>query len=478
MVKPQIMFLKNCVKKTLYVLLLLFIGFYKAQTHSIRELDSLSEKYRTEGNIVKSIELNQKAIQQYEKQKNTNGIIAAYINMGGLLWNLHRYRESLEYLENAESKLRKIKNYTLCAKMYGEYARNYASIGLLDQSNTSLDTSIYFAEKITDKKEKEKLLYFYYTWKLINYEELHVTDSINSIVKKRMQLRVQPLTYIYIAEKFLKNKKLDSTEYYLNKASQLSGDFSLYQQSMILLTFGKLYTQKKEYEKALEYYLKSLSISKQISRKSDIKNAYKLISDTYHSLENYEKKNEYLEKYSNIKDSIEDSGRKALRIPVEKIIHEEQSREKDEKQKYFILIAVITLSSITIVTYLIRRYIKKKKQTDEIILETMHETDELKSKLNEAFEDLSKLAMTNDPFFVTRFKEVYPEFYETLTTRYPHLTINDIRFSAFLRLNLSTKTIAQYKNISIRTIESRKYRLRKKLDLASDVDLNKWMMEL
>ncbi|WP_449399391.1 helix-turn-helix transcriptional regulator [Chryseobacterium wanjuense] len=74
---------------------------------------------------------------------------------------------------------------------------------------------------------------------------------------------------------------------------------------------------------------------------------------------------------------------------------------------------------------------------------------------------MSKLASTNDPFFLTRFKEVYPEFYERLTTTYPSLTANNIRFAAFLRLNLSTKTIAQYKNISIRTIESRKYRLRK-----------------
>ena len=121
---------------------------------------------------------------------------------------------------------------------------------------------------------------------------------------------------------------------------------------------------------------------------------------------------------------------------------------------------------------------KKQKESEEIIIETLNEKSELQVKLNEAFDELSKLASTNDPFFLSRFKEVYPEFYEKLTTQYPHLTANDIRFSAFLRLNLTTKTIAQYKNISIRTIESRKYRLRKKLGLSSEVDLNKWMMEL
>ncbi|MFP3593499.1 tetratricopeptide repeat protein [Chryseobacterium sp. SIMBA_038] len=472
------MFLKFYLKKTLYVLILLCISNYNAQIYSIKELDSLSEKYRTEGNIKKSIELNIDAIKNYEKQNNKDGIIAAYINIGGLFWNLHRYKESLKYLESAETELRKIKNPTLCARMYGEYARNYASLGLLDQSNTSLDTSIYFAKQIPDRKEKEKLLYFYYTWKIANFEELRATDSINSTLKKRLKISIQPLTYVYMAENFIKNKKTDSAEYYLNKASQMSGDFSHYQKSMTLLTFGKLHTAKKDYQKALDYYLKSLAISKQISRKSDIKNAYKLISITYDSLDDIEKKNEYLQMYSNINDSIAESEREALKIPVDKIIHQENEKEKSERLKYFILISGVVAAAIIVVILLTRRYIKKQKQAEEIIIETMHETDELKSKLNEAFEELSKLAMTNDPFFLTRFKEVYPEFYETLTTKYPNLSANDIKFSAFLRLNLSTKTIAQYKNISIRTIESRKYRLRKKLDLPSDVDLNKWMMEL
>lgn len=472
------MFLKSHVKKTLFLLILLFIENYNAQIYSIKDLDSLSEKYRTEGNIKKSVELNINAIKNYEKQNNKDGIIAAYINIGGLFWNLHRYKESLKYLENAETELRKIKNPTLCARMYGEYARNYASLGLLDQSNTSLDTSIYFAKQISDRKEKEKLLYFYYTWKIANFEELRAVDSINSTLKKRLKMNVQPLTYVYMAENFIKNKKTDSAEYYLNKASQMSGDFSHYQKSMTFLTFGKLHTAKKDYQKALDYYLKSLAISKQISRKSDIRNVYKLISITYDSLDDIEKKNEYLQKYSNINDSIAESEREALRIPVDKIIHAENEKEKSERLKYFILISAVIATAIIVVIALTRRYIKKQKQAEEIIIETMHETDELKSKLNEAFEELSKLAMTNDPFFLTRFKEVYPEFYETLTTKYPNLSANDIKFSAFLRLNLSTKTIAQYKNISIRTIESRKYRLRKKLDLPSDVDLNKWMMEL
>jgi tetratricopeptide (TPR) repeat protein len=472
------MFSNYYFNKIFYVLFLFFTLHLSAQTYTVEELDSLTEQHRTDGDIRKSIALNSEAISQYKKKNNTEGAIGAYINMGGLLWYLHRYKESLSYLEHAEDQLEKTKNPFLIAKLHGEYGRNYASLGLINQSTGHLNKSIYYAKKVKNERQREKLLYFYYTWKLANFEELHMVDSVNSIQKKRMELTAQPLTFVHIADKLLKNKQLDSAENYLNKALNISEDFSLYQKSMTLFTFGKLYTEKKEYEKALEYYFQALTISQKISRKSDITNIYKAISDTYKFMNDEVKKNEYLEKYSDSKDSIDESEREALRIPVDKIIDTETKKEKKERLQAYIIIGIILLISVVIVAILTRRYVKKQKETEEIIIETLHETDELKSKLNLAFDELSKLASTNDPFFLTRFKEVYPEFYETLTTRYPHLTANDIKFSAFLRLNLSTKTIAQYKNISIRTIESRKYRLRKKLDLPSDVDLNKWMMEL
>jgi len=474
------MFLRYHLIRILYVVPLFFATICSAQSYSnLDELDSLTDNLRITGRINESIELNKNAIRKYEKQKNTNGLIASYINMGGLLWYLHRYKESLEYLENAEDELRKIKNFDLCAKLYGEYGRNYASLGLLDESNSSLNTSIYFAKQITNKKKREKLLYFYYTWKLANFEELRMTDSMNVTQRKRLELSAQPLTFVHIAEKYLKNKQLNTAEHYLKKAMSLTGDYSLYQKSITLLTFGKLHTERGDYDKALQYYLQSLTISKQLSRTHDIRNAYKEISDTYKQLNDIEKKNEYLEKYAHLSDSIEKDERNALDIPIKKIIKKESQKEQEERKKYIIIISIIIIITGILIFLLVKAYQKKQKLKDEIIDEKLSETEELKQKLNTTgFDELSKLAMNNDPFFLPRFKEIYPEFYEKLTKTYPQLTANDIKFSAFLRLNLSTKTIAQYKNISIRTIESRKYRLRKKLDLPSDVDLNKWMMEL
>ncbi|WP_419868603.1 tetratricopeptide repeat protein [Chryseobacterium sp. CT-SW4] len=466
------------MKKIFYILFFFLIIPLNAQ--SIDELDSLTEKMRLEGKIKESINLNKKAIKGYEKQNATENLINAYINLGSLLWNLHSYKESLLYLERAENKMDKNTSSTLNAKLYAIYGRNYTSLGLLEQSNSTLSKAIFYAHQIEDNKKKERYLYVLYTWKINNFESSQPnSDSINFYQKKRLTLSPQPLTYVHIAEQQIKNKKLDSAEFYLNKAANLPNGYrSPYQKSMTLMGFGKLYTKKGNYEKALEFYLSSLKISEQLNRKDDIKNAYKFISDTYKSLNNTEKKNEYLEKYIVISDSIIKSEKEALAIPIDKIIQEETKKEKEQRNKFFALFASTMIVLIFVLIVLGTKYLKKQKQKDEILIETIHETDELKSKLNAAFEELSKLAMHNDPFFLTRFKEVYPDFYERLTTQYPHLTANDIKFCAFLRMNLSTKTIAKYKNISVRTIESRKYRLRKKLSLSSDIDLNKWMMDL
>lgn len=113
-----------------------------------------------------------------------------------------------------------------------------------------------------------------------------------------------------------------------------------------------------------------------------------------------------------------------------------------------------------------------------MIEEKSLETDELKKKINLSFDEVAQLARDNDPFFVTRFKEVYKEFYDRLISQQPNLTDHDIKICAYLRLDISSKEIAQYENITVRAVETKKYRLKKKLQLSADTDLKKWILEI
>jgi hypothetical protein len=88
------------------------------------------------------------------------------------------------------------------------------------------------------------------------------------------------------------------------------------------------------------------------------------------------------------------------------------------------------------------------------------------------------MAQEDSPFFLSYFKEIYPEFCEKLISHSPNLKDNDIRFCAYMKLNISNKEIAVFKNLTFRSVETTKYRLKKKLGLEVSTDLNKWINDL
>ena len=65
--------------------------------------------------------------------------------------------------------------------------------------------------------------------------------------------------------------------------------------------------------------------------------------------------------------------------------------------------------------------------------------------------------------FQENFDLIHENFFRNLKERYPSLTPSDLKLCTLLRLNYTTKEIAKLLNISIRGVESARYRLRKKL---------------
>jgi ligand-binding sensor domain-containing protein/DNA-binding CsgD family transcriptional regulator len=78
--------------------------------------------------------------------------------------------------------------------------------------------------------------------------------------------------------------------------------------------------------------------------------------------------------------------------------------------------------------------------------------------------------------FAQSFDQVHSNFLKRLKKAYPGLSPKDQKLCAYLRMNLSTKEIAPLMNISTRGVEISRYRLRKKLELDSNTNLNSFMM--
>ncbi|MBW8522662.1 hypothetical protein K0U91_14225 [Chryseobacterium chendengshani] len=91
-----------------------------------------------------------------------------------------------------------------------------------------------------------------------------------------------------------------------------------------------------------------------------------------------------------------------------------------------------------------------------------------------AEDEILRLAKENSPRLLSKFKNLYPAFFEKLSTIQQNLQNSELIFCIYLKLNLTTKEIATYTFVTPKAIQNRKNRIRKKLNIPSTVDIYKW----
>ena len=150
-----------------------------------------------------------------------------------------------------------------------------------------------------------------------------------------------------------------------------------------------------------------------------------------------------------------------------KLRNEQLSQDVDAKNRE---LAVSTMSLI------------KKDELLEIIKEDLKKTSEennnrnIKSVISTINKNISNDNSWN--VFKEAFDNVDKDFLKRIKEKHPSLTPSDLKLCAYLRLNLSSKEIAPMINISIRSLEIKRYRLRKRLGLAHDVGLTHYILSV
>jgi AraC family transcriptional regulator, chitin signaling transcriptional activator len=125
----------------------------------------------------------------------------------------------------------------------------------------------------------------------------------------------------------------------------------------------------------------------------------------------------------------------------------------------------------------------------ELLTEMHEELKELKDLVrNDAsrqkLRDLIKRINTNlqdeehIKVFEANFERVHHEFFTELKAFFPDLTQKELRLCAFVRMNLTNKEIASILNISVRGVETARYRLRKRLSLNHEEDMAEFLEKL
>tara|TARA_B100000900_G_scaffold8598_1_gene7077 strand:- start:8704 stop:11487 length:2784 start_codon:yes stop_codon:yes gene_type:complete len=115
--------------------------------------------------------------------------------------------------------------------------------------------------------------------------------------------------------------------------------------------------------------------------------------------------------------------------------------------------------------------IKNNKFLQQLIsdLKSLKSLDDIRSVIATIKRNLNK--RDDWKFFEEAFNNADQNFLKNLKKHHPTLTNNDLKLCAYLRLNLSTKEIAPLFGISVRSVEIKRYRLRKKMNLSQGTTL-------
>lgn len=128
----------------------------------------------------------------------------------------------------------------------------------------------------------------------------------------------------------------------------------------------------------------------------------------------------------------------------------------------------------------IKEKLRVISQKQELLLTLSEEIDLQKQKLgdkypNKMYEKIKKIVaggMTEEKDFLlfqNYYQEINRDFMIILKEKHPDLTSQELKFCSLIRSNLSTKDMAMILNITARTVELKRYRLKKKLETEDSV---------
>ncbi len=512
----------SCFYKLFFSLFFLFFTESKlyAQHWTQERIDTTLKnevsRLRKAGKVGEALSLTEETLENAINSNYKQGIKNGYHLLSNILTVLGRSKESVEYLDVLLPMLSEEKDYDLLARVYAEYGRSYHDLGLFQQSITHYQAS----EKVVNEKwpeglDKLKFLDYLYACYSFVYEEKGDNKQLLYYLRKAYTLNNTPIVASRLAKFYtVYIVNLDSASHYLQIGDSLftAGKFDIHQQSILLRNKGRYFVALKKYDDAFDAYKASAAISEAGGKQKDARDTYKLLYEAY-SLTNDLKNNQYyLNKYTQLNDSIQYAQRLLIEIPVNKVLQKSREESKKQELKLYLLVLLAVLFLIISWVYLVKlRRRKRQKEKEAALLskkvqesnkkliekqletEKLHkevsesvlelekkeqETLQLQQKVNESFNELVELGRTNHPNFYARFKEIYPDLHQKLTTLSPNLRLSELTLCAYIYLDFSSKDISEYTFKSVRTIQTRKSDLRKKLGIDSNLDIYIWMKGL
>lgn len=425
--------------------------YYQGKSHKNRYRleNDLAITYSQTQNPEKALEFFHKLL-KYEHTKADPVKLAAVANNIGLVWMERDVDSATFYFNKSLGIIKEIEKPSLKAMLYTNLARTAA---------------------LKEDVPRAKIFF-----------EFAINESNKSVNKN--------LAWIYIkfSELYLKNNELDSAIYYSRNAMQMLdtlAPFSLAQlySTKVLYT---AYVDKKDFRKATDYFERYLAISDSLNIEDRRVNSQKIVLEEEYRNRDKIRELEEGKNRSNMYSFI--IGLFALLLVLGAILYRYRNKLKRTELEN----QLVTSRQKELSTNL---ELKNKELIGKAMIE-MHRAEIIEDILNDLKEvklkatkketqhaiDYIAKRLTRDTTsniwdeFELRFKEVHESFYKNLLEAHPDLTSRDKRLCALLKLNLTSKEIAQITGQPAKSVENARTRLRKKLNINnSQTDLSVYL---
>lgn len=406
-----------------------------------------------------------------------------------ILIDIGEYKKSILYI-NAISQSYQGNNREIEARILGSLARNHLRLGLNNKAIKLWKRAIEFTNNIPNEDYLKATFNNNIALALINIRE---NQKARNALHKALKTYPIAETYQLLSKLAIDSENdFELSKMYLdnglnfieqNPIKRKSNTFreKLYR-ACIISGYGYYYLKKGDYSTALEKYLEVLTISKDIQHFTFEVKTLKQLGEIHQSLGNPIQSNSYFTMYLNLNDSLMRAKSRSVNFILQDLI-EDNNKSKNiialntKNRKHKLIVFTVILIILVITIYIIVRTINQKKSLK--IYTTFNEENlKLKKRLDKEFDLLVAMAKSNDTSFLSKFKQVYPGLYKKLTSLSVELTNSEIGLCAMIWLKFSTKEIAQYTFVEHKSIQIKKYRLRKKLLLPKGTDLYWWMSNL
>ncbi len=484
-----------------------------------------------EGNFNRALEISNKSITVAKELQNGLLLSNALQQQSTIYLDKGNYKNAFEQLIKASKALDTLTKDHLLNK-----AIIKIGIGRTETLRNNLKEAIPYLQQgliILENLNHSKWLAVSYMelgntfYDLKNYEDalLNYNKGLKISKEKKWDNFIAPYL-ANIGAIYLDTKDYDKAlEYFFNSNKISIKHGSINNQIIFLNDVASAYLGKKDYTKSLKYYNDAIKLADSIGSIDNLSDNYKERAKAYEEMGSYKNATADYKNHMHLNDSLFNL-EKARQIDELKIKYETEKKEQElllsnkeidllkqqEKNNNLqrLLLAIGLLLALIGIYAIFQKLKRNKLEKEKITNELAFKKKELTThalhlaKKNELLDDLKQKAKAfkdsddtkngyqqliksinfdlkddnNWENFSKYFQEVHKDFNFNVKQKFPDVTTNELRLMSLLKMNLSSKEIANILNISPDGVKKARYRLRKKINITSEESLEDLVLSL